>query len=102
MYFSRSTLSPIKKRGSLSDSSAPNSPLSSPRKTASPVSPAKIASTSPKATTPQASPRQKETVVVGSGNQTWGPPRLVELYREPGKTLGISIVGKKGTYISFS
>ncbi|XP_053394217.1 multiple PDZ domain protein-like isoform X10 [Mercenaria mercenaria] len=83
----RSTLSPVTKRSSLSDGSAPSSPLSSPRKTASP------ASASPKSTTPQVSPRQKETVVVGSGNQTWGPPRLVELHREPGKTLGISIVG---------
>ncbi|XP_012939309.1 multiple PDZ domain protein [Aplysia californica] len=27
------------------------------------------------------------------GNQAWGPPRPVELVREPGKSLGISIVG---------
>ncbi|CAG5133714.1 unnamed protein product, partial [Candidula unifasciata] len=27
------------------------------------------------------------------GNQAWGPPRAVELIREPGKSLGISIVG---------
>uniref|UniRef100_A0A8W8NXS3 Multiple PDZ domain protein n=2 Tax=Magallana gigas TaxID=29159 RepID=A0A8W8NXS3_MAGGI len=28
-----------------------------------------------------------------TGNQTWGPPRTVELEREQGKSLGISIVG---------
>uniref|UniRef100_A0A2C9KCM0 Multiple PDZ domain protein n=1 Tax=Biomphalaria glabrata TaxID=6526 RepID=A0A2C9KCM0_BIOGL len=27
------------------------------------------------------------------GNQAWSPPRIVELVREPGKSLGISIVG---------
>ncbi|BFZ16568.1 hypothetical protein BsWGS_19608 [Bradybaena similaris] len=27
------------------------------------------------------------------GNQMWGPPRIVQLVREPGRSLGISIVG---------
>ncbi|KAK3091257.1 hypothetical protein FSP39_018351 [Pinctada imbricata] len=42
------------------------------------------------------SPRQKSLSADGSpatSNQTWGPPRTVELQREPGKSLGISIVG---------
>lgn len=29
-----------------------------------------------------------------TGDHTWGPPRIVILEREPGKSLGISIVGK--------
>ena len=27
------------------------------------------------------------------GQQTWGPPRTIELHRQPDKSLGISIVG---------
>ena len=68
---------------------ATTSPLASPRKTSP------LPGSSLKSSHPQVSPRQqKETIVVGPGNQTWGPPRLVELQREPGKTLGISIVGR--------
>ncbi|KAK3767834.1 hypothetical protein RRG08_053977 [Elysia crispata] len=39
---------------------------------------------------------QKTLLTDGSpavGNQAWGPPRSVQLVREPGKSLGISIVG---------
>ncbi|XP_060069918.1 multiple PDZ domain protein-like, partial [Ylistrum balloti] len=42
------------------------------------------------------SPRQKSLAADGSpatGNQTWGPQRMVELSREPNRGLGISIVG---------
>ncbi|XP_052777213.1 multiple PDZ domain protein-like isoform X10 [Mya arenaria] len=69
------------------------SPLSSPGRTSSLPDSSGLGSQSPRSTPPEVSPRQKETIVVGPGNQTWGPPRLVELYREQGKTLGISIVG---------
>ena len=43
------------------------------------------------------SPRVKSLTSDGSpatGNQTWGPARTVELEREQGKSLGISIVGR--------
>ncbi|XP_021361837.1 multiple PDZ domain protein-like [Mizuhopecten yessoensis] len=42
------------------------------------------------------SPRQKSLAADGTpatGNQTWGPQRMVELAREPNRGLGISIVG---------
>jgi hypothetical protein len=42
-------------------------------------------------------PRQKSLAADGSPAiraESWGPPRVVELEREEGKTLGISIVGK--------
>lgn len=74
-----------------SEASSPSSPAS-PGKQA-------VVSTSQSGQTdgPQASPRQKSLAADGSpatGNQTWGPPRTIDLEREPGKSLGISIVGK--------
>jgi len=35
------------------------------------------------------------TASTGGGLRYWGEPRVVELLREPGKSLGISIVGGK-------
>ncbi|XP_056019674.1 multiple PDZ domain protein-like isoform X4 [Ostrea edulis] len=74
------------------------SPLVSPRETkeSSPErSPMEISPAVQKA--PETvSPRVKSLTADGSpatGNQTWGPPRTVELEREPNKSLGISIVG---------
>lgn len=43
------------------------------------------------------SPHQKSLAADGSpvvGSHAWGPPRIVELLRQEGKSLGISIVGK--------
>lgn len=75
------------------------SPLVSPRETkeSSPErSPMEISPAVQKA--PETvSPRVKSLTADGSpatGNQTWGPPRTVELEREPNKSLGISIVGR--------
>ena len=50
------------------------------------------------------SPRVKSLTSDGSpatGNQTWGPARTVELEREQGKSLGISIVGRYSVGVSF-
>lgn len=67
---------------------------SPPPPAVSPQSPS-LQATPSQAPPPQASPRRKPTTdEVKIANQTWGPPRLVELQRETGKTLGISIVGK--------
>ena len=38
--------------------------------------------------------KPKTAEVTRIGQQTWGPPRTVELHRQPDKSLGISIVGK--------
>eukprot|EP00105_Crassostrea_gigas_P032814 XP_011455964.1 PREDICTED: multiple PDZ domain protein isoform X3 [Crassostrea gigas] len=69
------------------------SPLASPRNTKPDSSPER----SPVQKTPETvTPRVKSLTADGSpatGNQTWGPPRTVELEREQGKSLGISIVG---------
>ena len=49
------------------------------------------------------SPRVKSLTSDGSpatGNQTWGPARTVELEREQGKSLGISIVGRYSVGVS--
>ncbi|KAK3592866.1 hypothetical protein CHS0354_004087 [Potamilus streckersoni] len=51
--------------------------------------------------TPEPSPQRKPSPSsplkghISDGFQTWGPPRTVKLLREPGKSLGISIVGGK-------
>ncbi|KAL3869945.1 hypothetical protein ACJMK2_042565 [Sinanodonta woodiana] len=51
--------------------------------------------------TPESSPQHKLSPSsplknrISEGIQTWGPPRTVKLLREPGKSLGISIVGGK-------
>lgn len=70
------------------------SPLASPRNTKPDSSPER----SPVQKTPETvTPRVKSLTADGSpatGNQTWGPPRTVELEREQGKSLGISIVGQ--------
>ncbi|XP_052068702.1 multiple PDZ domain protein-like isoform X7 [Mytilus californianus] len=41
----------------------------------------------------EAAEKFKTAEVTRIGQQTWGPPRTVELYRQPDKSLGISIVG---------
>ncbi|XP_046567946.1 multiple PDZ domain protein-like isoform X9 [Haliotis rubra] len=79
---------------------------SSPRRTLSAVSPPSSPSPAPASpaevvpvqlsTVQQMSPRQKSLASDGSpaaGNHAWGPARTVELVREPGRSLGISIVG---------
>ncbi|XP_071117082.1 multiple PDZ domain protein-like isoform X2 [Haliotis cracherodii] len=79
---------------------------SSPRRTLSAVSPPSSPSPAPSSpaevvpvqlsTVQQMSPRQKSLASDGSpaaGNHAWGPARTVELVREPGRSLGISIVG---------
>ncbi|KAL5021229.1 hypothetical protein ScPMuIL_000384 [Solemya velum] len=67
---------------------APSSTTSSPSKIPplSPVSPTAGQDI-------QRSPRQKSDSSSASSNHTWGPPRTVELQREQGRSLGISIVG---------
>lgn len=76
------------------------SPLASPRNTKPDSSPER----SPVQKTPETvTPRVKSLTADGSpatGNQTWGPPRTVELEREQGKSLGISIVGQCLLYIT--
>ncbi|XP_061191832.1 multiple PDZ domain protein-like isoform X3 [Saccostrea echinata] len=74
------------------------SPLASPRNLKPESSPERspLKSTPLQRTSETVSPRVKSLTSDGSpatGNQTWGPPRTVELEREPGKSLGISIVG---------
>ncbi|XP_071131116.1 multiple PDZ domain protein-like isoform X14 [Mytilus edulis] len=41
----------------------------------------------------EAAEKLKTAEVTRLGQQTWGPPRTIELYRQPDKSLGISIVG---------
>ncbi|CAC5386417.1 MPDZ [Mytilus coruscus] len=41
----------------------------------------------------EAAEKFKTAEVTRIGQQTWGPPRTIELYRQPDKSLGISIVG---------
>ncbi|CAG2248963.1 MPDZ [Mytilus edulis] len=42
----------------------------------------------------EAAEKLKTAEVTRLGQQTWGPPRTIELYRQPDKSLGISIVGE--------
>ena len=107
-YFFSSTLSPRTGRASVTSEGSASSTPSSPAKSVSPMTMSGVESPPPPAISPQspppqapptqappqASPRRiNKAEEVSLANQTWGPPRLVELHREPGRTLGISIVG---------
>ncbi|XP_064604764.1 multiple PDZ domain protein-like isoform X2 [Liolophura sinensis] len=83
----------------VSGSSSPSSPLpppppaNSPPPVVSSPPPPPVSSPPPPAAT---SPRQKSLAADGSpaiSEQTWGPARVIQLERDPGKSLGISIVG---------
>lgn len=114
VLFCSSTLSPRTGRASVTSEGSASSTPSSPAKSVSPMATRSVESPPPyavspqpvipqatptQAALPQASPRRKTKAdEVNLANQTWGPPRLVELQREPGKTLGISIVGEVFVY----
>ena len=83
----------------VSSSAQSESHSASPAKAPSPPpSSTNSAAASAAAVTSQpVSPRQKSLAADGSpavGNHAWGPSRTVELVRQEGKSLGISIVGK--------
>ncbi|XP_076440222.1 multiple PDZ domain protein-like isoform X9 [Babylonia areolata] len=80
-------------------SSPSDSRNSSPAHVPSPLAAtttANSSTTTASVTSQPVSPRQKSLAADGSpavGNHAWGPPRTVELERQKGKSLGISIVG---------
>ncbi|KAK7101023.1 multiple PDZ domain protein-like isoform X2 [Littorina saxatilis] len=72
------------------------SPIHAPSPSPPPFTAATTTTTAAAITSQPVSPRQKSLAADGSpavGNHAWGPPRTVELVRQEGKSLGISIVG---------